>query len=123
MSAPWKILVVDDEPEVSQVVLRILRTRGMEGWSESDADKVLERVGELRPDLILLDFEMPKRVGPEVALSIHASAAGRDIPIIFLSGFTNPEFHLMGACSGAVAYLEKPVDEIELVKAIEDALS
>ncbi len=117
-----RILVVDDEPEVTDVLIRILKGNGFEAWAANNPLETLERAKAIRPDLILLDFDMPKLLGPEVSVVLKSSSETRDIPIVFLSGMTDEDHHAIGALSGAAAYLAKPIDQVKLIETIRAVL-
>ena len=115
-----RILVVDDEPEVALVILQILERAGFEASTISDPLKATAKASELRPDLIILDFDMPKLVGSELAVLLKSSPETRKTPIIFLSGMSDEDHHAIGAFSGAVAYLDKPVEDIKLIRTVRE---
>jgi twitching motility two-component system response regulator PilH len=113
-----RILVVDDEPAVSGVVVDILKKNGFDAWDINDPLEVPQRSAELHPDLIILDYEMPNLQGPELSVLLKSRTETRAIPTVFLSGMTDPDSHETGAFTGAAAYLDKPLDEIKLIATI-----
>lgn len=117
-----RVLVVDDERDVADLVVRILRQDGFETVSTQDSSKVSALAREFRPDLVVLDFCMPKLLGPEVALLLKRDPDTRDIPILFVSGMSDDDHRLIGAASGGSGYLEKPFDGPELLQAVRGLL-
>jgi formate hydrogenlyase transcriptional activator len=115
-----RILAVDDDPAVTELLVELLNGHGYEAHPVNKPLKVLERALELRPDLIILDFVMPQLLGPEVAQLLKANPATRSIPVIFLSGMTDEDHRMIAALSGGSGYLEKPVDHQELLETIRD---
>jgi DNA-binding response OmpR family regulator len=117
-SSRKRILVVDDEPEVSAVVVQMLKRNGFDGWAINDPPEVPERSAEIRPDLLILDYEMPALRGPELSVLLKSRKETSRIPVIFLSGMTDADSHPAGSFSGAAIYLDKPIDEGKLVAII-----
>jgi two-component system phosphate regulon response regulator PhoB len=113
-----RILVVDDEPAVSGVVVEILKKNGFDAWDTNDPLEVPQRSSEIRPDLIILDYEMPNLQGPELSVLLKSRPETRSIPVLFLSGMTDRESHEAGTFTGAAAYLDKPLDENKLIETI-----
>jgi DNA-binding response OmpR family regulator len=66
------LLVVDDEPEVSAVVVQKLTRNGFDGWAIHDPLEVPVRSAEIRPDLLILDNELPALQGPELAVLLKS---------------------------------------------------
>jgi DNA-binding response OmpR family regulator len=117
-----RILVVDDEPEVTHTLSRILAQNGFDVWAVIDPLKVLEQAAGFRPDLIILDFDMPKLLGPELSTLLRGRAETREVPIVFLSGMTDQDHHEIGTFSGGAAYLDKPLDVVKLLETIHALL-
>ena len=121
-SSPQRILVVDDEPDVTDLLVKVLNGSGFEAHAVNSPLKVLQRAIEVHPDLIILDFVMPQLLGPEIALLLKSNAATRNVPVMFLSGMTDEDHRLIGMMSGAVAYLEKPVNPLTLIETVRAQL-
>lgn len=117
-----RVLVVDDEREVAEVVVHILEENGFQAWAVNNPLEVPARVKDIYPDLLILDFDMPKLLGPELAMLLKSDSETQSIPIIFLSGMTEENHHTIGSFSGAAAYLDKPVDGKKLVETIRTLL-
>jgi DNA-binding response OmpR family regulator len=118
-SAPRKrILLVDDDEGLSEVLIRILKNFGFNASSVHDPLQASKVARELRPDLVILDFDMPKLTGPEVAIQLRGIPELAQVPIIFLSGLADQDHRTIATFSGAVAYLDKPTDEQELIRTV-----
>ena len=113
-----KILLIDDDENLSQVLKDGLEARGFEVRTENDGRRALETVREFRPDLIVLDVVMPGTDGSEVAQDIRGHADVRDIPILFLSSLVSKT-----KTGKASPYLAKPISILDLAKRIEERLS
>jgi twitching motility two-component system response regulator PilH len=118
-----RILVIDDEEEVAEVVIRILEQNGFSASAVTDPLHAPQRAAEFRPDLIILDFNMPKLVGPELAVLLKSRSETKNTPVIFLSGMTDEDHQELGRFSGASAYLEKPIDPVRLLETIRSLLA
>jgi CheY-like chemotaxis protein len=86
-----RILVVDDDPDVADVVVEILKGNGYDAWAESSPLAVLKRAAELHLDLLIVEFDMPKMLGTELTVLLKNTPATSTLPIIFLSGMTDEE--------------------------------
>lgn len=75
------------------------------------------------PDLILLDWEMPDFSGLEALQTLQGSASTKDIPVIMISGFSTPSHVKAALSAGAMDYLKKPVEPIELIARVRTALT
>lgn len=113
-----RVLVVDDSREVTDYVLRLLLEQGIEGSAVNDPLDAPKRAEEIRPHLFILDFNMPKLLGPELAALLKSVPGLKDIPILFLSGMTDKNHRALAIYSGASAYLEKPINSVKLIHAV-----
>jgi len=116
-----RILLIDDEPGLLRLMTLLLNFRDRyEVRSVSDATQALAAVVDFKPDLVLLDWVMPKMNGGEVAQQIRADSRVWDTRILFLSAIIlkrdNP-----GELAGHPA-IAKPIGLHELVEAIEEQL-
>ena len=118
-----RILLVDDDP----VILRLLKVNfEMEGYAVLSAANGAEAVDVAtseRPDIILLDVMMPGMNGLEAAEKLRSQAATVSIPIVFVSAKAQTPDVRAGLDAGAVDYLTKPFDPVELVQKVEDLLA
>ncbi len=117
-----KILVVDDAPEIHTLVKLALAKEPVVVQSAFDGPTGLVAAHAIQPDLILLDVEMPGPNGFAVCVSLKASAATMDIPVIFLTvASTTPEI-IRGLDLGATDYVTKPFSTAELRARVRAAL-
>lgn len=116
-----KILIVDDEPISVAFITRLLTNR-YQLFGATDGQTALELARQNRPDLILLDVMMPGRDGYAVcrALKEHPLTAG--IPVIFLTALTEASAIVAGFTAGAVDYIVKPFNAVELNVRVETHL-
>ncbi len=113
-----KILVVDDEPDVLKVVSFRLEKAGYEVLAASNGKIALDLILENKPDLILLDLQMPVMDGYEVCRSIKGDDELKKIPIILLTAKSASIVVDMVNKLEADGYLVKPFDPDELLKEV-----
>ena len=119
---PKKILVVDDEVDVTDLLSYNLRQRGFLSQSVNDPRQVLDAVRTFKPDLIVLDVMMPDLSGIQVCRLIRQESSFKEIPIIFLSAKTEEGDRIEGFESGADDYVCKPFSPKELMLRISAIL-
>lgn len=120
MSAMQKILVVDDDPELRQLLATYLNKHGFDTLLARDATDLETQIPRFMPDLIVLDRMMPGRDGLTACRELRAK--GEDVPIILLTAKDESVDRIMGLESGADDYVGKPFDPRELLARIEAVL-
>ena len=103
----YRILIIDDDIQNIFVLEDILAPLGNIYFSESGSN-ALALVDKIKPDVILLDIEMPDMDGWQVCNALKSNPRYRDIPIIFITGHTEPEFEKLALESGGVDFITKP---------------
>ena len=111
-----KILVVDDEKPISDIVKFNLAKEGYEVFSAYDGEEALQKVEEIHPDLILLDLMLPKIDGLEVAKEVRKTY---DMPIIMVTAKDSEIDKVLGLEIGADDYVTKPFSKRELVARVK----
>ena len=117
-NAVSKILVIDDEDSFRQVIIKFLSKQGFEVAAASDGKAGMSLAAERLPDLIVCDLNMPTMDGYEVLAALRRDPKLADIPLIFLTGQSQPSEVRQGMNLGADDYLTKPVDLADLLNAI-----
>jgi DNA-binding response OmpR family regulator len=118
------VLVVDDEPDLRELVRINLSLEGHTVLLAADGDQALEMVAEHPLDVILLDVLMPTLDGWEVLGAIKREPGlVNEIPIVMLTARSEEQDRARGAIEGAVWYVTKPFTPSELVTAVDQALS
>lgn len=119
---PKKVLVVDDEPEVVEVLERMLHRLNYRTISAYGGEEALEKVVEDPPDLILLDLLMPGMSGEEVCAKLKEHPRTKDIPVLILTAVR--DISRLGDLSdvGVVGYIQKPFIFEELSDRLRSAL-
>lgn len=122
MSVSTKILVVDDEPAIRQMIGLALSQAGYRAIEAADAAEAQARLVQELPDLILLDWMMPKLSGLEYARQLRREKLTAHIPIILLTARVEEEDKVRGLDSGADDYITKPFSTRELLARIKALL-
>ncbi len=111
-----KILVVDDEKPISDIVKFNLTKEGYEVFTAYDGEEAVEMVKEVEPDLILLDLMLPKMDGLEVAREVRKTY---DMPIIMVTAKDSEIDKVLGLELGADDYVTKPFSNRELIARVK----
>jgi diguanylate cyclase (GGDEF)-like protein len=115
------ILLVDDDPATIQLLASILASAGQLHFATNGADALRLARAE-PPDLILLDAEMPGMSGFEVIEALKADPVLADVPVIFITGHSEPAFELSGFDLGAADYILKPVNALLVLARVQTQL-
>jgi two-component system cell cycle sensor histidine kinase/response regulator CckA len=116
------VLVVEDDDLVRPVTVRLLQTQGYTAVSACGGREALEILAapDRRIDVVLADVVMPEIGGSEVAEQI--AARGLDLPVVFMSGFTDDEILYRGLLAPGAPYLQKPFDARQLGQRLREAI-
>ncbi|MBA9006115.1 response regulator transcription factor [Thermomonospora cellulosilytica] len=117
---PQRVLVVDDEPDIRDLVQVALRFHGFSPVAAATGAEALRLAGRERPDLVVLDVMLPDLDGFEVCRRLRA--AGRDVPVIFLTARDTPSDTVTGLTLGGDDYVTKPFSIEALVARIRAVL-
>jgi two-component system phosphate regulon response regulator OmpR len=120
-SAPL-VLLVDDERAIRTICRVNLEGDGLAVNEATDGAEALEEIKRERPSLVLLDVMMPGVDGWSAAAQLAADAETQDIPIVFLSARATLEDRLHAQELGAVGYVVKPFDPLELSAVVREVL-
>lgn len=115
----YRILLVDDEPDLRQMVRRYLQAEGFDVADVADGESALARLRKSTPDLILLDIGMPDMDGFTVLQEVRKTS---EVPVIMLTARSEEIDRVMGLTMGADDYLTKPFSPRELVARIRAVL-
>ena len=113
---PKRILVIDDEAYLRDVQVLVLSGAGYGTTALETATEAVDRLAEIRPDLILLDMSLPGMDGRQFLAWLRASAPWRDLPVIVSSGFATDDIAEVG--EPATAVLPKPFTDVALLAGV-----
>jgi len=114
------IAIVDDDPSVREGLSSLIRSAGLQVETFASAQEFLARSGADAPSCLVLDLQLPGLSGLD--LQKKMAEAGLEIPIVFLTGHGNIPASVQAMKAGAVEFLTKPVDEQDLLQAIQEAV-
>ena len=114
-----KILIVDDDPHIRQVLAFALGKAGMQTSEAADGESALDAIAAHRPDLVVLDINMPRMNGLDVCRKLRA---GDDLPILFLSSRDDEIDRVLGLELGGDDYVVKPFSPREVVARVSAIL-
>jgi len=118
------ILVVDDEPDIVRVVVRIMEARGHTVATAHDGVEALDQVRASRPDVIILDVNLPGMNGFEVCNRLRADESTRTIPIVMMTAaYVSIDDARRGHTTGADEYVVKPFLREVLIHNVERLLA
>ena len=115
-----RILIAEDEPIIRMDLKMLLRKNGFEVVGEAgDGDRAIELAYKLKPDLVLMDIEMPKLNGLKASEVIGRQL---DIPVLLITAYSQKEFIEKSRQDNIMGYLVKPISEDSLIPAMMIAL-
>ena len=117
---PPVIAIVDDDVSLQRALARLLRAMGWQAVTFASAEAFLQTGLQMSLDCLVLDVWLPGMSG--VALLEHLGTLGSTLPVILITGRDDVQMRLRAAQTGAVAYLRKPLDEQDLLLALQRAL-
>src|SRR3989338_9048148 len=106
-----RILIVEDDFALRSMLALLMQSLGYEVFHEENGGTAVQKILDLRPDMILLDVNLPGMKGTEICGKVKADARVKDIPVLMMTGeFRAPEDKVKGFTLGADDYILKPVD-------------
>ncbi|MFY2764042.1 response regulator, partial [Arenimonas sp. MALMAid1274] len=116
------VMVVDDSITMRKVTGRVLERHNMEVLTAKDGVDAIEKMAERVPDLMLLDIEMPRMDGYELAQNMKSDPRLKDVPIIMITSRTGDKHRQRAFDIGVNRYLGKPYQEVELMRNVFEML-
>ena len=117
-----RVYVVDDEPDMVELLATVLRNEGLEVETYTDGRTALARVLEEPPDLLLLDLMMPDLDGFELLKLLRLDSRASEVTVLVVSARTGHQAQLETLQLGANAYIYKPFSPRELVSQVRQLL-
>lgn len=113
-----KILVADDEQDITEIIRYNLEKEGYEVYTASDGQQAIDVAKQFHPQLIILDIMMPGKSGIEVCNILRSQSDFKETLIIFLTALNDEVSHIKGLDSGADDYISKPVSPKVLISRV-----
>lgn len=121
-SKPKKILVVDDEPDVTDLLAYALKSKGFTVEAVNNPNASIGLARSFLPDLVILDVMMPELNGIQICRMLRADPALKRVPVIFLTAKAEENDRIQGLESGADDYICKPFSTKELILRVQSIL-
>ncbi|MEV5984820.1 response regulator [Streptomyces sp. NPDC052051] len=119
--ASGRVLVVDDNKVIRQLIRVNLELEGLEVVTAADGAECLDVVHQVRPDVVTLDVVMPRLDGLRAAARLRSDPRTRELPLVIVSACTQHEV-ASGLSVGVDAFLAKPFDPAELVQVVRELM-
>jgi PleD family two-component response regulator len=116
------VLVVDDDPFISNIICEALLSEGYKIEKAADGEEALAKIEQVIPDLVIMDYMMPKMDGPQVCRKVKANPKIKHVPIIMVTAVADVKEKVQLLESGAEDYIVKPFDLEELLARVKVVL-
>jgi two-component system phosphate regulon response regulator PhoB len=121
--APARVLIVDDDPDIRALVTYRLTASGYDVIAADDGEAGLAAARQHAPDLVLVDWMMPRLTGVELCTRLRADPATAGIPVVLLTARTDDVAMRGGREAGIDEYITKPFSPRELAARVDEILS
>ena len=118
----YRVLIVEDDRSQAMFAEGILRNAEISTKVLLESDNLIDNITEFKPDLVLMDLNMPQRSGIELTEMIRQTRQFQNIPIIVLSGETDEERQLLSIEAGGDDFLSKPIRPRRLIAAVQNRI-
>jgi DNA-binding response OmpR family regulator/uncharacterized protein with PIN domain len=115
LNGAFRVLVVDDDPDMAGFLVRLLKQQGLQTEVASDGHEALARIAASPPDLVLLDVQMPGPDGFEICRQLKNNDATALLPVVLVTALEDQQSRVQGIEAGADDFLSKPVRREELI--------
>lgn len=122
-SSSKRVLVIEDNERNLYLVTYLLERQGFSVSSAQDGKVGIQRAVEERPDLVILDIQLPQMDGYEVAKALRSVRELGDTPIVAVTSYAMPGDREKAIAVGCNGYLEKPIDPLTFVEEVQRILS
>ena len=117
--AAFRVLVIDDDPDMAGFLARLLETQGMRAEVAVDGPAALQMIAASPPDLVLLDVQMPGPSGFDICRKLKTQEATALLPVILVTALEDQDSRVRGIEAGADDFLSKPVRREELIARVK----
>ena len=115
----FRVLVVDDDPDMAGFLVRLLSQQGLQAETAYDGHEALAKIAAAAPDLVLLDVQMPGLDGFEICRRLKSNEATALLPVVLVTALEDHASRVAGIEAGADDFLSKPVRREELIARVK----
>jgi len=121
-TSEWRVLVIEDETDSTEVVMEMLQFQGIQAWSVPNAEDALNVIDQVQPNLFIVDLALPGMDGWAFLRALHNNAATAAIPAVAVTAFHSPTVAREAISAGFRAYFPKPIDTTSFVRQLSTIL-
>ncbi len=118
-----RILLIEDNAVNRRLAQFLLKSQGYEVWEVTSAPEAFESLKERRPDLILMDVQLPGMDGLTATRQLKADPGTRDIPVLAVTSYAMKGDEAKALAAGCSGYVTKPIDKTLFLQAVAEALA
>ena len=118
-----KILIAEDQADLREMIAQSLRLSGYDVVTTEDGERAYQQAKSIQPDLIILDYELPRLNGSQVCQKLKAMGSFSETPVVIISSYGNPFYVETSMAAGAKAFIRKPFELDHLTEKVNALLS
>ncbi len=118
-----RILIAEDQDDLREMIAQTLRLSGYEVVAAEDGERAYQQAKSTQPDLIILDYELPRLNGRQVCKKLKAMDAFTNTPIVIISSYGNPRYMEASLEAGAKEFIRKPFELNHLTDRVDALLA
>jgi len=122
-SETTKILIAEDQDDLREMIAHTLRLSGYEVVSAENGERAVQLATKTNPDLIILDYELPRLNGRQVCKRLKALETFTNTPIVIISSYGNPRYMEASLEAGAEEFIRKPFELDHLIQRVDTLLA
>jgi CheY-like chemotaxis protein len=119
----WRILVVEDESDSTEVVREMFDYHGIQSWSAATAEDALKMIPQVKPNLFVVDLALPGMDGWSFLKKLREDPATVDVPAVAVTAYHSIDVARRAIQAGFTAYFPKPIDTTSFVRNLAGILS
>jgi CheY-like chemotaxis protein len=112
----WRVLVVEDEADSSEVILELFQHYGVSAWAAPTAEAALTMINDVQPNLFVVDLALPGIDGWGFLQAVRRDPATHEIPVVAVTAFHSPNVARQAIEAGFQAYFPKPIDTTSFIR-------
>jgi CheY-like chemotaxis protein len=118
----WRVLVIEDESDSTEVVREMLEYNGIQSWAAATAEEALQMIPEVQPNLFVVDLALPGMDGWGFLKTVREDPATADVPAVAITAYHSINVARQAIEAGFAAYFPKPLDTTSFVRELSRIL-